>query len=457
MAKNWASVRELRKDTPQDEEEHSRLSDESNILEAYERRISDTISGTIQGFDVLVTSSSEEQLFKLMTLAYAQKHNLLRDAGKWGTDRPIPDKSYQWPDELRGAEREDPVVCLLQWCYGQYAVTSQSEVEYQRCQTFALRRAHNLDEDPYLTKIREEKWISLALLQVELFGNLKKTQSFIAQLLQEVEKRLGERESKKLGKSPTWGYRCLDHSLSIDLAIAKYKSRMMKSEKLRKIVQDAYFDCECFQRSDYSFLKSWDTSEPNWTTEYWDLDCSSRVSSTLLSICTLDWRRVIDEENGSQPVTTDTETTHQTPRPGTLEVQLFEFLRGLQNNKSQPERKQVKFPWKQNLRAGIQFYPHFMQVDPAGRELSHDKSSLKDRVKDLQSQLSEWAHGVILGIPNDRWSPDALSPKGCTVRIFDFPRATSTPAPAPERVREILENSVRFSISYTSRLFFLSS
>jgi hypothetical protein len=307
-------VVEIAKNARRYEDEYYRLVGQNEICQGYQQRISDAMIGTIrtlfsEDFFQVPNPTSEDQLFRSLTLAYA----LSGGNGPLIAERLSDMVSLcRAPTELRHTEREDPVACLLQLCYGTLAldnhlptflspfiVTHQPErVEVQRWKDIALARTRIKDMDLYRSMIRDEKWISLALLQVELYGTDEDNREFIEQLLHQVDKRLKERKSKKLGELPAWGYRCLDHSLRIDLAIAQFKLRITYND-LAATIQNAFADCEYFLRSDYSFLKSWDTTDPYWTTEFWDLDCSSRVSSTLLSISTLDWHEVHSRNNGA--------------------------------------------------------------------------------------------------------------------------------------------------------------
>jgi hypothetical protein len=132
----------------------------------------------------------------------------------------------------------------------------------------------------------EEKLNQLALLQLELFNNTKDP-IFFSNLVDDVAERIKRRETITPRSLPPWGYRCFDHSLQIELAIAKTKLTTKPWEDLRETVQNAYDDCLQFMRPDGSFLMSWDSTEPTWTSDHWNLDCSSVVSSSFLSIATM--------------------------------------------------------------------------------------------------------------------------------------------------------------------------
>ena len=132
---------------------------------------------------------------------------------------------------------------------------------------------------------REQQWNQLALLQVELIEINKETKPFLTNLVDEVAVRLRSRETRTLGNLPPWGYRCLGHSLRIELAIAQMKLGK-PWEEFNEIVQNAYDDCLYFLRSDLLFLKSWDSTDPAWISEHWDINFSSIVNASFLSVAT---------------------------------------------------------------------------------------------------------------------------------------------------------------------------
>jgi hypothetical protein len=197
-------------------------------------------------------------------------------------------------------EDKDSVASLLRWCHGRAVMNEvlrgkfpdlaeyQPKAEELRMwEDDALAKIGAIEGTPYQRIICEERWNQLALLSVELFWKDKDATPFLHKLINEVEKRVKERQTEKLGDLPPWGYRSLDHSLLIDLAIAKSKFENW-SKDLHEMIHDAYTNCLYFLRSDHSFLKSWDSTEPTWIPDHWNLDCSSLVSSSFLSIVTME-------------------------------------------------------------------------------------------------------------------------------------------------------------------------
>jgi hypothetical protein len=235
-----------------------------------------------------------------LTLFYALRHQGNQQIDELRSDILNDGEIQRQLIDFDLGEHKDSVAYLLDWFYGRAIMDKvlrekfpilaryQPDTEkLRRCEDGALARISAERESPYQRIIREEKWNQLALLSAELFGNVEETKPFVSKLIDEVEKRLEERETEKLGDLPPWGYRCLDHSLLIDLAFAKFKLGN-HSKDLHKTIHDAYTECLYFLRSDHSFLKSWDSTEPTWTSDHWNLDCSSLVSSSFLSIATME-------------------------------------------------------------------------------------------------------------------------------------------------------------------------
>jgi hypothetical protein len=285
-----------------------------NSNNSYCVRIYDVIAGTIRKLFTVksdIDPTLADRAFRMLTLFYTLRHRGGPQVAKLLLDISDHDDIQDGLEELKDTESGYSNSCLLMWCYGRVILdkgfgTSFSSFvsrykpetdELQMYEVGALVRPNAAGETPYERINREEKWTQLALLQAELFASVEDTKPFVSKLVSEASKRLKERQSSQLGDSQPWGYRCLDHSLRIDLAIAKFNV-LNQSKNLQETIQDAYNDCESFLRSDHSFLRSWDTTDPSWISEHWDLDCSSIVSSSLLSIVTLDWSRVLPSSTG---------------------------------------------------------------------------------------------------------------------------------------------------------------
>jgi hypothetical protein len=247
----------------------------------------------------------ENQAFRALTLFYALRH---RDGSlspqvlseKFDGEDLEQVLSELHPQESGVTQRDASVVSLLQLFHRRVFKKFKGHQPRSEELKRYLKEAHHTgrinEGSSYERIIREEQWNQLALLAVELLGDVEEDKSLMSKLIDEVATRLKRKESRKADKSPAWGYRCMDHCLRIDLAIAQSKFGKA-SEHLPETLQDAYCDCLYFLRSDHSFLKSWDASEPVWTSDLWNLECSSIVSSSFLSIVTFDWSNITANSN----------------------------------------------------------------------------------------------------------------------------------------------------------------
>jgi hypothetical protein len=308
-------------------------------IDTYRDRISKVITGTIRTlFDKSQPCNDpDNRAFRILTLFCASRY----------VDAPqikglLQDRTDLAPESDITKIHEYPVAHLLQYCHRMVLKDEEfqekftipyehDDEEIQRCKAGALRKNYSsiisseldtLNESVFedfneiiareqkLNQVallqvelitQEEKLNQVALLQVELFDNTK-DHAFFSNLVDDVAERLKRRETMTPRSLPAWGYRCLDHSLQIELAIAKIglesaKIRLEISktgptnkpwEDFRETVPNAYDDCLQFMRSDGSFLRSWDSTELTWTSNHWNLDCSSVVSSSFLSILTME-------------------------------------------------------------------------------------------------------------------------------------------------------------------------
>jgi hypothetical protein len=248
--------------------------------------------------------SPNNRAFRILALLYAWRHLSVEN----GSKPFFPEEDdLQPPDQTVGEQNQDYIAQLLQCCHRMLLtdewiplkpypirnVPKKSEIKIykdsvlQKSSPSALNDLDRLNETfdtEDLSDIitREEKWNQLALIQLELF-NGSEHDDFLNALVSNVSEGMRRRKMRRLGSLPPWGYRCLDHSLQIELAIANITLRKPYQDFSGSLIYD---DCSKFMRSDRSFLKSWDSTEPDWASNQWNLDCSSHFSSSLLSIAT---------------------------------------------------------------------------------------------------------------------------------------------------------------------------
>jgi hypothetical protein len=117
-----------------------------------------------------------------------------------------------------------------------------------------------------------------------------------------------------------------------------------------------------------------------------------------------------------------------------MDFKLGEILEALRDI-SQPKRKELELPWRDNVRMGYSYYPQFMQVSLETRDASRDRHLIEGRSKKLSKQnqqqiaerlnlskkktktLSEFLKDQIPG----EWSLESLEHKDHHMRISDFP------------------------------------
>jgi hypothetical protein len=286
----------------------------------YCARISKVISGVIRKLFDERTCTPEDQTFRALALFYALPHVPEIQVAKL---QSVKKDISPYPVALGRRSGYDYVTCLLQWCHRMILTRTDfleklnisiqiDSRDIQRSAARALEKpsprtipteieslsGENIPQGMAEQEVREEQWNLLALLQVELFAHDPEAKPFLSNLVDEVAKRLKTRETRSLGNSPPWGYRCLDHSLQIELAIANYNLKKVQQSVL-DTVQNAYAECSYFLQSNLSFLTSWDSTDPSWLSKHWDFDCSSLVNSSFLAVATLDWSRLaISSEGG---------------------------------------------------------------------------------------------------------------------------------------------------------------
>jgi hypothetical protein len=238
-------------------------------------------------------------------------------------------------ETVPGEESFDAVLRLLQWCHRKilrderftnlFSKNSwlqkylddkkdRLDLELERYRDGALRPLLMPSEidilsgsgdaaDVFSQLAREEQWLRSALLQVELFADVPDEDSvrpFLSKLVDQVSKRLKRRATAPIGYLPPWGYRCLDHLLEMDWAVAKKKLGYSR-EDLQNKIQSSYENCRYFLKSDLSFFASRDSADPSWIQGHWDMDLSSSVCSSFLHAAELLQK---DTDNSHNPANT---------------------------------------------------------------------------------------------------------------------------------------------------------
>jgi hypothetical protein len=272
------------------------------------------VSNFVSNFD-LRKEVIEIQAFLVMSLLSARSCVDL--------DTLPQDKMEAWilpiqVETVPGDESFDAVLRLLQWCHRKILMDKKFQtlfsgrdwlqnylededdrlkLELERYRDGALRPLPMSSEidilsgsgdavDVFSQLDREEQWMRLALLQVEIFDDDVSLRPFLSKLVDQVSKRLKRRATASVGYLPPWGYRCLDHLLEMDWAVAK-KKLGYSWEDLQNKVQSSYENCLYFLKSDLSFFKSRDTADPSWIRGHWDMDFSSTICSSFLEAAKL--------------------------------------------------------------------------------------------------------------------------------------------------------------------------
>ncbi|KAF4627020.1 hypothetical protein G7Y89_g11137 [Cudoniella acicularis] len=352
-------------------------------------------------------------------------------------------------ETVPGEESFDAVFRLLQWCHRKILMDERFKelfsekpwlqnyldanrdrlsLELERYRDGALRPLPMPSEidilsgsgdaaDVFPQLAREEQWMRLALLQVEIFAEDTLLRPFLSKLVDQVSKRLKRRATSSVGYLPPWGYRCLDHLLEMDWAVAK-KTLGYSWEDLQNKIQSSYENCRYFLKSDLSFFKSRDTADPSWIQGHWDMDLSSSVCSSFLQAAKLLQE---DPDSAHNPGTT----------LGSLDLATMSLMMSsieAAHDVLHPLQKNSGFPWKQNL-ADRAHHPQFMCTSLRIRDGARDKKRLKGRIKALKNQdktnpLVSDKVSAFRNLANnvpDVWSAGNLDIKDGEVQIVDFP------------------------------------
>jgi hypothetical protein len=456
LSKVLGFIESLRREDPQTRE--------------YRDRVSKVIIGTIRALFHTDKNcyDTKDRAYRILTLIYGLRH--LDTEQTEELKKPLRGTTYLFPfAEGTGEALPDSVTCLLHWCHltllkdrdvrkkleipdsytpdPEYIHTFELGALLKSNQRTILRELESIaPENLRKGVLLEETWQQLALLQGELFiSDTKTAPSFVSNLVEEVAKRLYARQIKKLGTYPPWGYRCLDHTLLIDLY--NTNRRLGKpSEDLHEIIQSVYADCSLFLRSDHSFLKSWDSTETTWSSELWDFECTSLVSSAFLTCADLDWSPI---ERGSDTKQLAPQTAMETSVLGPKLHEIVEVLRDI----SHPERKQLGFPWREGLRVKYPYYPRFMYASSRTHQVSDGIEFMKKRILRLGYQKRSKHHLPKLlekprslfpenpKEPNDpsEWTPEYLNREARGMCISDYP---SDPDFGSDEISKFLTPSV---------------
>jgi hypothetical protein len=432
--------------------------------------ISEVITGTIRNLFVKKTTSldNREQAYRTLTLFYTlrDKDNpwtpealskIFGDGilGEPGEDAYAQIMSEFQPDVRNPVDLDDPVECLLVWYHRWVALpekTLGTLMELEQIWNGALDTSKLVNTSYW--GFSGELWNQLALLAVELlgsreenaFGNIPAAEKLINHVATRVKKQK-YRITEDLSSS---GYRCLDHSQRIDLVIAS--SKLWKPDsRILETLQDAYFDCLYFLRSDHSFLRTWDSSDPDWLWDRWSLECSSIVCSSFLSIAGFDWSTIAtDSKSTSQLVTelSDSWLILLGPRKDSIQgwtaanvEEVLEAVRDIMK----PNRHESKIPWQKTVRVGHPYYPQFMQVSLATREAAQDRHTLEEKLKVLSRQNRTTP--VIKLLSNldafpCKWDLEKLQLRIDQMNVFDFTLETGWQA---VDLTQLLVENVRIS------------
>lgn len=221
-------------------------------------------------------------------------------------------------ERIPGDDTFDAVVRLLQWCHRRILTDERFKdlfsehlwfqnyleneaddlnLELERYRDGALAPLPIFSEidilsgsgdaaDVFSQLTREQEWMQLALLQVEIFADDERLRPFLLKLVDQVGKRLKKRATTAVGYLPPWGYRCLDHLLEMDLTTAK-KKLGYSWEDLQDKIQSSYENCLYFLKSDLLFFNSRDATNPAWIQGHWDMKFSSSICSSFLEAAKL--------------------------------------------------------------------------------------------------------------------------------------------------------------------------
>jgi hypothetical protein len=105
-----------------------------------------------------------------------------------------------------------------------------------------------------------------------------------------------------------------------------------------------------------------------------------------------------------------------------------------------PERKQVKFPWRQNLRMGCPYYPQFLHISVETRKAPQDSEQMEKRVGELRerNRTNPLVEKSLQGFFPGQWSSATLGSEDCKMHILYF----AEPGCVSESLTQSLADSV---------------
>jgi hypothetical protein len=134
--------------------------------------------------------------------------------------------------------------------------------------------------------IREEKWIKIALLLMDILADDNSNHASI--LADEIDRRIAVRENHLIGKIPPWGLRFHDHIVPIELAVLRAK----QSWNAHNVFEKVHDKLSHFLLSDFSILSSASgITGPSWASDLFTLD-------SIIASCSLLWLMVQDIPEG---------------------------------------------------------------------------------------------------------------------------------------------------------------
>ena len=134
--------------------------------------------------------------------------------------------------------------------------------------------------------IREEKWIKMALLLVDILAD--DSSNHVSILTDEIGRRIAVREKHLIGRIPPWGLRFHDHIVGIELAVLGAKQSWNAHDAFEKV----HDKLSHFLLSDFSILSSASgITGPSWASDMFTLD-------SIVACCSLLWLMVQDIQEG---------------------------------------------------------------------------------------------------------------------------------------------------------------
>jgi hypothetical protein len=167
---------------------------------------------------------------------------------------------------------------LYFWFQSREDNEQKEHLEYENS-IWKILESEKLPKDDFLENGIMDSGYRLALL----LGEMCPKEEIIKECLARVGKRVDERHKTPTTEtdiSQPWEYLCRNHFLPLDLALARRNDQSAgDSEDIVEALSEARECYKFFQQPDFSFLKLLGSVE-----EYWDLDGSSLVAATFLSL-----------------------------------------------------------------------------------------------------------------------------------------------------------------------------